>query len=365
MTTAEQLGSDHQTASDLDAWVDLRSDFVARPTAAMIDAMVSAAGQAGGFGLREDAIVSRLEKSAADIVGKEDALFVPTCTMANQIALHIHCRPGEAFFTESSAHVVTSEAGAAAALTGTMPKIIAADKGALDLDELRDATGHSDAQRSRPAVVVQENTHVRSGGRVVPVAHMSAVHAIAGRQRVPVHFDGARIFNAAIALDVPIRRLAENCETVSFNLNKGLGAPLGAILAGSRATITEAVRVRQMFGGGWRPAGILAAAGLVALETMVDRLHEDHARALELADGLASLPAINVDRAQVETNIVLARPTTMHPGTLAAALEIKRVRVLPFGDAVRLVTHHEISDSSVAFTLNAIESVLNGARDDT
>lgn len=341
--------------------VDLRSDLVARPTQAMVDAMLRAAKQPCGFGLREDTIVSDLENRAAEVIGKEDALFVPTCTMANQIALHIHCRPGELFVTEANAHVVTSESAATAALTGAMPKMIPAQGGTLDLDALRDSLRHSDAQRPRPAAVVQENTHVRSGGRVVPSAHMTAVYDVASSQEVPVHLDGARIFNAAVALGISARDIAKTCDTLSFNLNKGLGAPVGAILAGTRGVIAEAVRIRQMFGGGWRPVGIVAAAGIVALDTMIERLHIDHTHAQQLADGLSSFSGLRIDKSQVKSNIVLVHPDTMDPETLAAALAHEGVLVLPFRDDVRLVTHHEITESAVEITLSAFHSVLSGA----
>ena len=175
-----------------------------------------------------------------------------------------------------------------------------------------------------------------------------------------MHLDGARIFNAAVASGMA-RDIAMTCDTVSFNLNKGLGAPLGAILAGPDGFIAEAVRIRQMFGGGWRPAGIVAAAGIVALETMIERLHIDHTTARQLANGLSSQPTLSIDKSQVESNIVLARPDTMRPETLAAALEREGVLVLPFGDDVRLVTHHEITENAVEITLKAFHSVLSGA----
>ena len=259
---------------------------------------------------------------------------------------------------------MTSESAATAALTGAMPKMIPAAAGALELDALRPALEHSDPQRPRAAAVVQENTHVRSGGRVVTTAHMHAVTNIARDHDVPVHLDGARIFNAAVVLGVPAHDVAAGCDTVSFNLNKGLGAPLGAILAGSHAAITEAVRIRQMFGGGWRPAGMLAAAGIVALETMIERLRVDHDRARQLALGLAALNGLNISEAQVETNIVLAQPTTMSPDSLAAALAREDILVLPFGDYVRLVTHHDMSDDAIEIVVGAFHSVLNGAPHD-
>ena len=340
--------------------IDYRSDFLARPTLEMVEAIARAADIPGGFGLREDPTVSRLEALAAKILGKQDALFVPTCMMANQIALHLHCRPGEIFLTEADAHVVTSESAAASALSGAMPRLLPAVNGALDREALVAALGPVDAQRARPAVILQENTHVRSGGRVIPLEHMRGVYDLARARGIPVHLDGARIFNAATALGCPARDLAAQADTVSFNLNKGLCAPVGAILAGPREAIVEAERVRQMFGGGWRPAGVLAAAGIVALDTMIERLGEDHARARRLARGLASQGGVVVDEAATETNIVLARPVNMNPMTLADALAKWGVLVLPFGQYIRLVTHREINEDAVEVTLEAFRAVLAG-----
>ena len=334
--------------------IDLRSDFTARPTKAMVEAMVRAAEMPSGFGLREDPTVVRLEALAAEILGKEDALFVPTCMMAKQIAIHVCCRPGDVFLTEAEAHVVTSESAAASVLSGAMPRCVAAVNGAFDLDDL------AAALKPGAALVLQENTHVRSGGRVVAFEHMQAIAEMARAQGVPVHLDGARIFNAATALGRPASDLAQLAETVSFNLNKGLCAPLGAILAGTSDFVNDALRVRQMFGGGWRPAGIPAAAGIVALQSMVGRLADDHRRAKRLAEKLATVDGIIVDPASTMSNIVLVRPTAMDPETLSAALEKLGVLVLPFGPSVRLVTHREIDDNAVEETLHAFRSARNG-----
>lgn len=209
-------------------------------------------------------------------------------------------------------------------------------------------------------MILQENTHVRSGGRVIPLKHMVAIAEVARARAVPLHLDGARIFNAATGLGCPPSDIADQADTVSFNLNKGLGAPIGAILAGPRDVIDEAVRVRQMFGGGWRPAGIPAAAGIVALESMTDRLGEDHDHARELATGLAGIEGIRVDPTATETNIVLAEPVAMTPDMLATALAKHGILVLPFGQYVRLVTHHEITAKAVEATLDAVRAVLQG-----
>jgi threonine aldolase len=340
--------------------VDLRSDFIARPTPAMVEAMTRAAELPCGFGPREDATVSRLETLAAAMLGKEDALFVPTCMMANQIAIHLHCRHGDVFVTESDSHVVTSESAAASALSGAMPRLVPASNGALDIDALAAALTPGDAQRARPAMVLMENTHVRSGGRPLPLDNMRQVSDQARMRGVGLHLDGARIFNASVALRCPVEEIAGHGDTVSFNLNKGLGAPMGAILAGRKEAIAEAVRIRQMFGGGWRPAGILAAAGIVALETMVDRIADDHANARRLAEGLSAMDGFLADPASTETNIVLAQPTQETPEAVAGELARHGVLVMPYGAQLRLVTHHEITAESVEQVLDAFRTVLTG-----
>ncbi len=343
--------------------VDLRTDFVSRPTEAMVAAMMEAARSPPAFGLREDPTVRRLEARAAERIGKEDALFCPTCTQANQIAIHLHCRPGEAFVAEASAHVVRSEAGAASALSGAMPRPVAGTRGAMAPMDVAAAIAAGDAQRSRTALVVVENTHVHSGGAVVPLETMCDIRAIAARAGVPVHLDGARLFNAATALGVDAQALAACADTVAFNLNKGLGAPIGAIFAGPCDLIEEAVRLRQMFGGGWRPAGILAAAGVVALDAMVDRLAEDHANARRLAGAIAAMPGIRID-GPVETNIVLAgvERSGLDAGTLAEALAAEGILVLPVdARTVRLVTHPDVGDAEIAATIAAFAAVLDAA----
>ena len=227
--------------------------------------------------------------------------------------------------------------------------------------DISSAIAAGDAQRSRTALVVVENTHVHAGGTVVPLETMRDTFEIASRADVRVHLDGARMFNAAVALQVEPAAIAACADSVAFNLNKGLGAPLGSILARSRTFIDEAVRVRQMFGGGWRPAGILAAAGLVALDTMIERLADDHAHARHLAKSLAALPGIRTEPDRVQTNIVLLeleRPD-LNAGALVQALAAKGVLALPLGErSVRLVTHPDIGEAQVESAIAAFATVL-------
>lgn len=340
-------------ATDAPAIVDLRTDFISRPTPAMIDAMRAAAEMPAGFGLRDDPNVVALERRAADILGKEDALFCPTCTAANQIAIAGQTSPGDRVLADMTAHIITSEGGAPAALSGVMMQGIAGYRGEVPVDDLIATLDSGESIQGRTRLVVIENTHVRSGGTVLSLDYMKHVREITAKRDILVHVDGSRIFNAATALDIDVRVLTALADTVSVSLNKGLGAPLGAILAGSRDLIEKAVVVRHRLGGSWRPAGIPAAAGLVALETMVARIDEDHKVARELASRLKALPELAVDLSQVQTNIVLV-DIAEHLGTaeaFAARLSKNRVLALPFGrQRLRLVTWHGIGSREIEYT---------------
>jgi len=233
--------------------IDLRSDFVSRPTTETVEAMAKAAESLCFFGMREDPLQVRLEELAAHILGKKDALFFPTCTMCNQTAIHIFSSPGDKFIADSESHCVVSDAGAPSALSGVMAKPIPGKLGFIDPQELEENLEPSDELRSRISLIVVENTHNRAGGTVLSEDQMYKIYKVSKRHKIPIHLDGARVFNAAIYLDSPVRNLTKYAESVSISLNKGLSAPMGAILAGSKSFIEEAVRVRQRFGGGWRP----------------------------------------------------------------------------------------------------------------
>jgi len=330
--------------------IDLRSDFIARPTPEMVEAMNRAVMEPCSFGLREGPIQRRLEELGSDLLGKQDALFFPTCTMCNQTAINIFCSPGESFIAESQSHCILSEGGAPAAISGAMPVPLQGQKGVIALPDLAAAFDPGDEQRGRTSLLVLENTHNRSGGTVLDERYMEACQEIAEKHGVPVHLDGARIFNAAIALGIPASRLTRYADSVALSLNKGLSAPMGALLAGEREFIEEAVRVRQRLGGGWRPTNILAAAGIVALERMVDRLAEDHALARRLAEGIAECNYVHVDLESVQTNLVLAE--VKHPAfsiqEFIHLLAEQNILVIQFGpDAVRMATHWEIEDHMV------------------
>ena len=341
--------------------VDLRSDMLSRPTAAMRRAMDEAAEVPPGFLPREDPVVCRLERLAADMVGKEDALFCPTCALANEITIHIRCRHAETFVAEPAAHVILYEQSAFAILTGVVPKLVPTRDFAPDPDHIYHALRPTRPLDPRVGLIWIENTHAHFGGAVIHPETMKRIWNISTEVGVPVHLDGARIFNAAVSLGVPARELAAMADTVSLSLNKGLGAPLGAILAGPGDFIAEAVRVRHLFGGGWRPATIPAAAGVVALETMVERLADDHRNAKRLAEGLSRLDGVRVETGSVVTNMVFATPSRpgLDAATLAERLAAEEILVGVYDPGmIRMVTHGDIDEGAVSHVLDVFSSLL-------
>lgn len=345
--------------------IDLRSDLVSRPTPAMVREMARAMEEPSAFGLREDPRQQALEARLALMLDKEDALLFPTCTMANQVAIRLFCAPGETVLAEAESHVITSEAGAPAAISGAMLRPLTGRAGQVDLTVLEAALGAvPDALRSRVALIVLENTHNRAGGVPLPLEYHAEATRLAERFGTPIHLDGARLFNAAVALGCRPAEIARHATSVAVSLNKGLCAPLGAMLAGPRAFVAEALRVRQMLGGGIRPTGFLAAAGQIALDTMIDRLAEDHRHARRLAEGLAALPLPGLDPS-VHTNIVVV-PTTglpVGPRELADALAARGILVLPFGPAqVRLCLHRDVGPREIDRVLEAFGDALAALR---
>jgi threonine aldolase len=342
--------------------IDLRSDFVSRPTPEMIRAMNEAATLPCSFGLRESPVQRRLEELAAGILGKEDALFFPTCTMCNQTAINIFCSPGEKFVAEAESHCILSEAGAPSAISGVMAIPVPGKAGFVSGHDIQRVLESGDELRSRTSLLVVENTHNRSGGAVLSVAQMKEIFELASQRGVPVHLDGARVFNAAVRLAVAPSDLAAFADSVAVSLNKGLSAPMGAVLAGTASFISEALTVRQRLGGGWRPTDILAAAGIVALETMIPRLAEDHEHARMLAVGLAGCRHLRVDPSRVQTNLVLARLD--HPRLsveeVMDRLKAEGILVIQFGPrSVRLALHREIGKSEVQYVIEKFNGIMH------
>jgi len=332
--------------------IDLRSDLLTRPTEAVRAAMDEAASGRTYFGLREDPRQQALERRVAALLGCEDALLFPTCSMANEVALMLLARPGETVVTQPHTHIVTSEAGAPAALGGLLVEPVPGEGAMPDLAGWQAAAerGH-DALKPRVAVFALENTHNRAGGVAVTPAYQDEVLALARRAGIATHLDGARVFNAAVALGVAPDALTAGFDTVAVSLNKAIGAPVGAALGGSVAAIEAALRLRQRLGGGIRPTGIWAAGALAALGDL-SHLAEDHRRASLLATDLAGIVGLSV---RAETNIVVARLASGRPETFCAVLAQHDVLALPFGaDAVRFVLYRDIDDESVARAARAI-----------
>ena len=329
--------------------IDLRSDTVTHPTDSMRKAMSTA--EVGDDVYGEDPTINRLEERAAELMGREAAVYVPTGTMGNQIAIHLHTYPGSEVVAEAGCHVFNFEMGAMATLSGTLPRAIETAEGILTPAQVENAIQPRAGYRTPTSLVVLENSHNLAGGRVTPPERMAELIGVARGHSLPVHLDGARIHNAAAALGISAAELSAGCDTVMFCLSKGLGAPVGSILVGSTDTIAEARRVRKMFGGGMRQAGIIAAAGLVALDEVIPLLAEDNRRAHELAVGLADIPAVVLDPDTVETNIVffsLADDTPMDAGALAARLAEEGLLCHPLGgDSIRMVRHYHISDGDI------------------
>ena len=340
--------------------IDLRSDTVTLPTPAMREAMARA--EVGDDVMGEDPTVNRLEEMAAARLKKDAALFVASGTMANLVALLTHCGRGDEVIVGDKAHTFINEVGGMAALGGIHPRPIPNQPdGTLALDDIKNAIRGDNAHWPRTRLVTLENTHNACNGAPLSPAYMQSVCELAHARGIRVHTDGARIFNAAVALGVPASEFAQSTDTISFCLSKGLSAPVGSLLCGPRDFIAEARRQRKMVGGGMRQAGIIAAAGIVALETMIDRLAEDHANARRLAEGLADIPGIALDPARVKTNIVFF---DLQPGTLTApqlAERVAREGVLIGVNAerrIRVVTHYGIERDDIDTALGVINRAM-------
>lgn len=343
------------------AVIDLRSDTVTRPTPGMRAAM--AAAEVGDDVLDHDPTVERLERRIAAMLGKEAALFVPSGTMANQIAVRAHCPPGDEVILDRGAHVLNFEAGAAAALSGASLQPLDAERGILDPDAVRRAVRPPVPHCPRTALVWAENTHNLAGGNVWPQDRLDAVAAVAHDAGLPLHLDGARIWNAAAASGTEPARIARDADSVTVALSKGLGAPVGSLVVGSRAFIDGCWVHRKRLGGGMRQSGILAAAGLFALDHHLERLREDHENARHLAEALARVPGVTVDLAATRTNIVVFDVSGTGRGPVELAREAERagVKVVPFGaTTLRAVTHLDVSRTEVETAASVLAGVLAG-----
>jgi len=342
----------------MDRIIDLRSDTVTKPTQKMREAMLNAIVGDDCYG--EDPTVNKLEALAAEKLGKEAAMYVPSGTMGNTSALITHIRHGDAVILEPECHIYYYEQGNLSSLAGALPILVSGDGGCPDPDAIEELLIHT-RHRPRMALICLENTHNRACGRAIPVDKMKAIYDISRKYGVPIHLDGARIFNAAIALNVDAKEIAKYADSVMFCLSKGLSAPVGSVLTGTKDFIQEARKARRRLGGGMRQAGVIAAAGIIALQDMIERLSEDHENARILADGLSEIEKIKQGLRRGETNMVMVNTMSvgMKAVDLAGKLELQGVKVSVYGlYTIRLVTNKDVSRDDVLFTIKVFENLL-------
>ena len=340
--------------------VDLRSDTLTLPTAEMREVMARA--EVGDDVWEEDPTMKRLEALAAERLGKDAALFVTSGTQGNLVSVLAQTRPGQEVVLNAYAHIFNAEVASAAVIGGVQMRPTMTERGFLTPAQVREALRPANIHVPPTGLVCIENTHNRHGGTCCTPEDIAAVAAVAHEARVPVHLDGARIFNAAVALGRPARDFARDVDSVTFCVSKGLAAPVGSLVCGSAEFIGRARRVRKMLGGGMRQAGIIAAAGIVALERMVDRLAEDHVNARALAEGLATLPRLSIDLASVQTNIVILRVD--RPGgadELVAGCAARKVKLHAMSPTfIRCVTHKDVDGDDIRRALDAFKEITKG-----
>ena len=341
-------------------YIDLRSDTVTKPTDEMREAMARA--EVGDDCYLEDPTVNRLQECAAEIVGKEAALFVASGTMGNEICIKLHTQPGQEVITEERSHIFNLEMAGMAAICGTLARPLRGEDGILDWPAIESAIRpRSVYSVAQTGLITLENTHSLAGGTVTPLKRLEDICERAHERGIPVHLDGARIFNAGIALKRDVRDLVAPVDSVMFCLSKGLGAPIGSLIAGSREFIDRALSVRRMFGGAMRQVGVIAAAGLIALEKMTGRLEEDHVNARLLAQGLAQIPGIRLDPERVQTNIVVfdIQDTGISVDDLSARLKERGVLANGINPReMRMVTHKDVSRKECETSLEIIAEVF-------
>jgi threonine aldolase len=340
--------------------IDLRSDTKTKPTRGMREAIANA--EVGDEQRREDPTVNELERRAAELLGQEEAVFVPTATMANEIALRALSEPGDELIAEENAHVLLAELGGPAVHAGLMTRPIRGTSGRFGPDDIQRMVRRTDSTHVPPTrVVAIENTHNASGGRVWPLEELDALVAAGRELELSVHLDGARLLNAAVASGVPPARIGARFDTVTLCLSKGLGCPLGAIVAGSHELMRKSRRLKHQFGGAMRQAGIVAAAGVYALDHHVDRLAEDHARARRLAEGLQTA-GVPVDLEQVETNFVQVDVGALGLSEADALERLARngvgLSATPHPGVLRALTHLDVSDDDVDRAIELIPGAL-------
>ncbi|HDL18535.1 MAG TPA: low-specificity L-threonine aldolase [Bacteroidetes bacterium] len=328
--------------------IDLRSDTLTKPTEEMRAVMARAEVGDDVFG--EDPTVNRLQEKVAVLFGKEAALFVASGTMGNQVCLNAYTQPGDEVICDYNSHIFNYEGGAPAVLSGVQLHPIPGKRGIIDASQIEAVIRPADHHYAHSKLIAIENTHNRGGGAIFPLQKMQDIYKLAQKHRLKVHLDGARIWHAAIATGTPLSKYGKCVDSISVCLSKGLGAPVGSVVVGSADFIDRAHRYRKIYGGGMRQAGILAAAGIYAIDHHYQRLADDHRRAKQLADELSRLPGIEIDPAEVETNLVIFKVDVAKrsPGNWCRLMKEEDILMLPFGyDRVRMVTHLHITDHDI------------------
>ncbi len=343
-----------------EAYIDLRSDTVTKPSQAMREAMASA--EVGDDVYGEDPTVNRLQEMVASMLGKEAALFVPSGVMANQIALKVHTQPGDEVITESGAHIFNYETGAAAFISNVQIHPIEGKRGVITADQIPAAVRSPVYYNPKTRLICLENTHNRAGGTIYPIEEIKKVSTLARSSEISMHLDGARLWNAWMATGIHPKEYGQWFDSVSVCFSKGLGAPVGSALAGTKNFVDGARKVRKILGGGMRQAGILAAAGIYAMQNNVERLREDHAKARFFAEQLNSLPGFAIDMESVQTNIVIIdiAKTGKTPGQITAILRALHVLLSEMTHTtIRAVMHLGVSKDEVARAVEIIKTSLS------
>ena len=339
-------------------WIDLRSDTVTKPTEKMRQAMYKA--EVGDDVYRDDPTMLELEYKAARKLGKEAALFVPSGTMGNQVAVLTHTQRGDEIILEEDSHIFINEVAGIAVLSGVQARTLKGVSGAFDAKDVEKAIRDENIHYPKTSLICMENTHNKAGGKVIPLEKMKEVYEVGQKHRIPIHLDGARIFNASTYLNVDVKEISQYTDSINFCLSKGLCAPIGSILVGTNDFIDKARKNRKLLGGGMRQAGILAAAGIIALDEMTLRLQEDHDHAKLLAQELADIPGIKIDADGVQTNIIMLDIAGMGLNGDQLAEHLKKENILINGSKngeIRLVTHAFFTKEDIMVVLSAIKKI--------
>ena len=338
--------------------IDLRSDTVTVPTKEMKQAIIDA--KLGDDVFQEDPTVNKLEELASDITGKQSALLVSSGTQANLISLMANTNHGEQVILEAQSHIYWYEVGGISAIAGLFPKTVKSDMGAPNPVDIQTAISPNNIHFPKPSLICLENTHNRHGGTIITPEQIKTISKIAKSNKLKLYMDGARIFNASIALNIDVKKLTQYVDNLMFCLSKGLSCPVGSIIVGSNDFISKARKYRKLLGGGMRQAGIIAAPGIIALEKMIDRLKDDHDNAKHLSNQLATIPGISIDQKRVKTNIIIFDITNFKMSEEKFIRELKKEKILALSlgkNKIRMVTHRGIEKEHIERTIEIIANI--------